>query len=82
VISVINSGLIFTNAGRPTMSELGKWLQDEAKVTPEPLLLIRASVGVPLSVLADIAGVARKAGFETLCAMEEAGSRPDAKVGR
>jgi biopolymer transport protein ExbD len=72
VISVINSGQILTSAGRQTLDELAEWLKAEAKVTSSPVLLIRASAGVRMSVQADITSAARQAGFETLFAMEEA----------
>ena len=71
VISVINSGQIFTHDGLRKMSELGRWLQTQAEGTAAPLLLVRAGTEVPTAVLADVAGAARAAGFEILWAVGE-----------
>ncbi len=71
VISVINSGQIFTNDGLRKMSELGDWLKGKAKTTEAPLLLVRAGADVPTAVLADVASAARQAGFDMIWAAGE-----------
>ena len=71
VISVINSGQIFTNDGLRKMSELGGWLKAQATRTEAPLLLVRAGADVPTAVLADVASAARGAGFEMIWAAGE-----------
>ncbi|MBI5689152.1 MAG: hypothetical protein HZC55_03570 [Verrucomicrobia bacterium] len=73
VISVINSGQIFTHDGLHKLSELGSWLKREAARTQGPLLLVRAGADVPTSVLAEVASAAREAGFEMIWAAGEAG---------
>jgi biopolymer transport protein ExbD len=84
VISVINSGQIFTNDGLRKLSELGGWLKLQAEKTERPLLLVRAGADVPTSVLADVASAARGAGFEMIWAAGEpagAGGRADRFAG-
>lgn len=79
VISVINSGQIFTNDGLRQMSELAEWLKGQARATEAPLLLVRAGADVPTAVLADVASAARQAGFEMIWAAgEPAGGSPRA----
>jgi biopolymer transport protein ExbD len=75
VISIINSGQIFTNDGSCKMAELGEWLKLKAKKTEAPLLLVQAGADVPAAVLADVASAAQGAGFEIIWAAgEPAGS--------
>lgn len=71
VISVINSGQIFTHDGLRKMSELGAWLRTQAAGFESPLLLVRADAQVTTSVLADVASAARTAGFDVLWAVGE-----------
>lgn len=71
VISIINSGQIFTHDGIRKMSELGAWLQTQAAGTQAPLLLVRADAQVATAVLADVAGAARAAGFDVIWAVGE-----------
>jgi biopolymer transport protein ExbD len=71
VISVLGSGQIFTNDGLRKMSEVGDWLKAQARQSTAPLLLVRAGTDVPTSVLADLAGAARAAGFEMIWAAGE-----------
>jgi biopolymer transport protein ExbD len=71
VVSVINSGQIFTPDGLRKMSELADWLKLQARGTAAPLLLVRAGSDVPTSVLADVANAARAAGFEMIWAAGE-----------
>lgn len=73
VVSVINSGQIFTPDGLRKMSELADWLKSQARGTIAPLLLVRAGADVPTSVLADVASAARGAGFEMIWAAGEPG---------
>ena len=75
VISVINSGQIFTNDGLRKMSELGVWLKSQAANTEEPLLLVQAGDDVSVAVLADVASAARGAGFRMLFAVGEPAGR-------
>jgi len=71
VISVINSGQIFTADGLRKMSELADWLKLQAQGTAAPLLLVRAGADVPTAVLADVASAARGSGFEMIWAAGE-----------
>jgi biopolymer transport protein ExbD len=71
VISIINSGQIFTHDGLRKMSELGAWLQAQAAGTSAPLLLVRADAQVAVAVLADVASAARLAGFDVIWAVGE-----------
>lgn len=71
VISVINSGQIFTSDGLRKLGDLRNWLAQNAKNTRAPLLLVRGSSGVPMSVLADIASAATATGYEVLWAASE-----------
>lgn len=71
VISVINSGQIFTSDGLRKLGDLRNWLAQNAKSTRSPLLLVRGSSGVPMSVLADIASAATATGYEVLWAASE-----------
>jgi biopolymer transport protein ExbD len=77
-ISVIDSGLIFTSDGARKLEELGGWLLREKKAVRNPLLLVRGGVGVPVSVMAEIANAAYRAGYEVLLAAEEAPPQPGA----
>jgi biopolymer transport protein ExbD len=62
VISVRPSGQIFAD-GLLNLPQLRAWLKREAKKSRQPSLLVRASAGVPVSELADIASAAHQAGF-------------------
>ena len=75
VISVVNSGQIFTSEGLRNIGGLEEWLRQKAKGTKAPLLLVRGSAGVPMSVLAEISSAAAGAGFEVLWAASEPDSR-------
>lgn len=74
-IAVNEAGLIIAAEGSVTLRRLGAWLTEEAKVTREPTLLVRASAGVRSSTQASIVGLATKAGFRVVWAVEE--PRPD-----
>jgi len=80
VISVINSGQIFTSDGLRKLGDLKNWLAQNAKGAPAPLLLVRGSAGVPMSVLADIASAASATGYEVLWAASEADPAARTKV--
>lgn len=62
VISVLPSGQIFAD-GLVNLPQLQVWLRAEAKTLRQPSLLVRASAGVPLAEVAEIASAARAAGF-------------------
>lgn len=71
VVSVVNSGQIYTSDGLRKLSELKDWLAQHAKESRAPLLLVRGSSGVPMSVLADISSAAAATGFDVLWAASE-----------
>jgi len=75
VISITNSGQIFTGAGLRKIEELGDWLRQQGVGFSAPLLLVRASDGVPVSLMAAVANAARQAGFDSIWAAEEAPAR-------
>ena len=62
-ITVKPSGLIFVDDGPANKERLRKWLGDAAKTTRQPSLLIIASLDVQIGLLAEIASMARAAGF-------------------
>ena len=72
VVSVVNSGQIFTSDGLRKLADLNEWRGQNAKGVRSPLLLVRGSSGVPMSVLAEIASAATAAGYEVLWAASEA----------
>lgn len=74
VISVINSGQVFTNDGLRKVSELRDWLKLQAAKTESPSLLVQADVEVTTAVLAEVASAARSAGFELIWAAGDAGA--------
>jgi biopolymer transport protein ExbD len=78
VISVLNSGQVFTSDGVAAIGALGPWLKAQAVRTESPRLLVRAGSGVPTSVLADIAAAASGAGFELVWAVAD----PEAAASR
>ena len=61
-ISVLPSGQIFAD-GLMNMDQLRDWLKIEAKKFKDPSLLVRASMGVPISQLTEIVSAAEEAGF-------------------
>ena len=64
VVSVIRPGLIFVDDGAINFEQLKDWLKVQAKTTPRPSLLVRASASqVPVTDLTDIASAAQAAGF-------------------
>jgi biopolymer transport protein ExbD len=71
VVSVVNSGQIYTSDGLRKLSELKDWLAQNAKGARSPLLLVRGSADVPMSVLADISSAAAATGFDVLWAASE-----------
>lgn len=70
-ISVVNGELILTDDGQRKLGELKGWLQQKAKGVKSPLLLVRGSAEMQISVLADISDAATAAGFEVLMAAGE-----------
>jgi biopolymer transport protein ExbD len=63
-ITVQETGVIITDEGSITAKRLGEWLDEQAKTTARPVLLVRASAAVPTGELTRIAGLARKANFD------------------
>ncbi len=64
VVSIIRPGLIFVDDGAINFEQLKEWLKVQAKSTPRPSLLVRASANqVPVTDLTDIASAAQAAGF-------------------
>lgn len=80
VISVARPGLIFTDKGALDMRQLRGWLQARARSEAHPVLLIRASAGIPVEDITDITSAAHAAGFKVMLAATEpgAGGRPAA----
>lgn len=70
-IAVNDAGLIIAGEGSITLQRLGEWLKEQARVTKEPSLLVRASAGVRSSTQAGIVALAREAGFRVVWAAEE-----------
>lgn len=70
-IAVNDAGLIIAREGSITMQRLGELLKEQARITKDPCLLIRASAGLPLSTQAEIVALAREAGFRVVLAAEE-----------
>ncbi|MES1166755.1 MAG: biopolymer transporter ExbD [Pseudomonadota bacterium] len=78
-ISIKRGGMLFAadQGGQITLPRLRDWLNDQAKVTKRPVLLIRADAGVEMSVLADVFTAAREAGFEAVLAADPIHVLPD-----
>jgi biopolymer transport protein ExbD len=70
-IAVNDAGLIIASEGSITLERLGEMLKEQAKITKDPCLLVRASAGVKLSTLAEIVALAKEAGFSIVSAAEE-----------
>ena len=62
-ISVTDAGQIFADDGLRSIEQLPDWLRNEAKKAKEPVLLIRASREVKVSLLTQIVSAASQAGF-------------------
>jgi biopolymer transport protein ExbD len=75
VVTIISSGQIFTPEGLRKLPELGEWLRAQARSTSEPLLLVRAGTDVSAELLAEVASLARSAGFEMIWAAGDPVSR-------
>jgi len=75
VISVVNSDQILTSDGLRKLGDLKGWLAENSKGAPAPLLLVRGSDGLPMSVLAEISSAAAATGFEVIWAASEPGER-------
>lgn len=71
VITVVNAGQIFAGDGLRNLDQLQDWLNSEAKTQKYPSLLVRASGGVPATILTRILGMAHMAGFTVIVAAEE-----------
>ena len=82
-ISVTDSGQIFADNGVRTLEQLPDWLRNEARKAKEPVLLIRASKEVRVSLLTQIASAATQAGFaRVMFAAVEPSSAAGASTGR
>lgn len=81
VISVINAGQIIVGDGLRNLDQLQEWLDAQAKTEKQPSLLVRASAGVPASILAKILGMAHAAGFSVILAAEDSAVRSDGAHG-
>ena len=72
VITIVNAGQIFVGDGLRNLEQLGDWLRTQARTEQKPALLVRASAGVPASILARVLGMAHEAGFSVTVAAEDA----------
>lgn len=63
VVTVVSAGQIFAGDGLRTSAQLREWLVTQGAATKEPSLLILANERVPVSVIAEIAGMAASSGF-------------------
>lgn len=75
-IAMNDAGLIIAEEGSVSLERLGEWLQEEAKKTKDPVLLVRASAGVKSADQAKIVSLARAAGFRVVWAVQEPQGRP------
>lgn len=77
VITVTNSGQVFTGGGPRKLEELPAWLKDQVRGVAEPTLLMQVEARVPNSIVAKITGEAARAGFaHVLYAAEDPGVPP------
>jgi biopolymer transport protein ExbD len=76
VVTVVSAGQVFAGDGLRSPSQLRDWLVAQASTTKEPSLLILANERVPVSVIADIAGMAASTGFSVHVAATETGTGP------
>lgn len=65
-ISVRESGVIIADEGSITLKRLGEWLEEQAKTTPRPVLLVTASAALPAAELVRIYTVADAAKFRVV----------------
>ena len=75
VITIKSGGVVLTEDGELNLTQLSKWLKDEAKTTRAPVLLVETSADVPMAKLADIVTITREAGFR----VQFAANTPEAK---
>lgn len=71
VITVRNAGQVFVDDGARSIEELSDWLKAQSKRSDHPILLIRASAGVPTEILMRIVGIATVTGYSPVVAAEE-----------
>ena len=62
-ITVVNTGLILAGDGPRNRQQLREWLVAEAKKEKQPSLLVLGNQNIPLSVVMEIASLAKAAGF-------------------
>ncbi|MDO8543970.1 MAG: hypothetical protein Q7S40_26310 [Opitutaceae bacterium] len=65
-VRVINAGQIFAGDGLRNMDGLARWLREQARSVRNPSLQIQAVRGTELSVIMEISGAARRAGFKDI----------------
>lgn len=63
VVSVPGPGVALVDEGMISFAQLGGWLKARARGQKDPTLLIRADRRVPMQDIADLAAMARAAGF-------------------
>ena len=75
VISIQANGQILSDDGKMEMGQLDDWLKKEAGRYKHPVMLIRASAGVPVSSVYKLYSACTAAGFASVqVAAEEPGS--------
>lgn len=65
-VRVVNAGQIFAGDGLRDVSELPAWFADQARRVKEPSLQIQVGGHVEFSVVTEISGAARRAGFVSI----------------
>ncbi|MSU70169.1 MAG: hypothetical protein EXS39_05225 [Opitutaceae bacterium] len=78
-ISVKRGGLIFAANGQIRLAQLRGWLNEQAKTTKQPVLLVLADAEVQSSVVTDIWSAANEAGFGVVLGAETATVGPNPK---
>lgn len=79
VISIKANGQIFTDTGVVNYPQLGIWLAEKIKNSPDASLLLRADAAVTLQEIARITDLARDTGFKrvsTLVSPEKTDTAP------
>ncbi len=76
-VRVVNAGQIFAGDGLRDREGLAHWLREQARSVDHPSLQIQAGGGVEMSVIMEISGAARRAGFGAIqvAATEPIGGR-------
>lgn len=75
VVSILDSGQVYTNDGPRKLADLKDWLARQPKPADrKPVLLVRGGADVPIATLSEIASAAATTGFEVLLAATEPGA--------